>query len=40
MRAFVSSVLVALIIAVGGYVVLRNVQEPASVAYSTEGVRL
>ena len=40
MRAFVSSVLVALIIATVGYVVLRNVQEPVGVAYSTEGVRL
>lgn len=40
MRAFLSAVVIAIVIAVGGAVVLNKFQEPAQVAYSTSSVRL
>jgi len=40
MRSFIAAVIVAVIVAVCGAVVLDRVQEPASVAFSTTGVRL
>ena len=40
MRAFVTAVIVAVGIAVGAGLVLNKLQEPASVAFSTEAVRL
>jgi hypothetical protein len=40
MRAFVSAVIVAIVLAVVAGFMLNKLQESASVAYSTEGVRL
>jgi hypothetical protein len=40
MRAFVIAVVVAVVLAAIGGLVLTNLQEPASVAFSTEAVRL
>jgi len=40
MRAFVSAVVVAVVLAVVAGLVLSKLQEPVSVAYSTEAVRL
>jgi hypothetical protein len=40
MRAFVAAVIVAVVLAVIGGLVLNKVQEPVSVAFATEGVRL
>jgi len=40
MRAFVSAVIIAAAIAVVAGLVLNKLQEPASVAFSTEAVRL
>jgi hypothetical protein len=40
MRAFITAVIVAIVLAVVGGFVLNKLQEPASVAFSTEGVRL
>ncbi len=40
MRAFLSAVVIAVVIAAVGAVVLNKFQKPAEVAYSTEAVRL
>ena len=40
MRAFFAALVVAAVIAIAGAFVLNKIQESASVAYSTEGVRL
>ena len=40
MRAFLAAVVVSIILAAVGGLVLAKIQEPASVAYSTEAVRL
>jgi hypothetical protein len=40
MRAFVTAVIVAVVLAVLAGLALNRLQEPASVAFSTEGVRL
>jgi hypothetical protein len=40
MRAFLIALAAAAVIAVAGALVLDKMQEPVSVAYSTEGVRL
>jgi hypothetical protein len=40
MRAFLTAVVAAAVIAVVGGFVLAKMQEPVSVAYSTEAVRL
>jgi hypothetical protein len=40
MRAFLIALVAAAVIAVVGGFVLDKMQEPVSVAYSTEGVRL
>ena len=40
MRAFLIALVAAAVIAVVGAFVLNKFQEPVSVAYSTEGVRL
>jgi hypothetical protein len=40
MRSFILACLAAIIVAVGAAVVLDRFQEPASSAFSTEGVRL
>jgi hypothetical protein len=40
MRAFVIALVAAAVIAVVGAFVLDKIQEPVSVAYSTQGVRL
>jgi hypothetical protein len=40
MRAFVTAVIVAVVLAVAAGLALNKLQEPASVAFSTEGVRL
>jgi hypothetical protein len=40
MRAFVTAVIVAVVLAVVAGLTLNRLQESASVAFSTEGVRL
>jgi len=40
MRAFLAALVVAAVIAVVGAFVLDKIQEPVSVAFSTQGVRL
>jgi hypothetical protein len=40
MPSFIIACIAAIVIAVGGAVVLNHVQEPVSVAFSTEAVRL
>lgn len=40
MRAFLSAVVIAVVIAIVGAAVLGKFQEPVAVAYSTSGVRL
>jgi hypothetical protein len=40
MRAFVTAVIAAVVFAVIAGLTLNKLQEPASVAFSTEGVRL
>ena len=40
MRAFLSAVVIAVVVAGGGAFVLNKFQEPADVAYSTGAVRL
>jgi hypothetical protein len=40
MRAFLIAVLVAILLSAAGALVLDKVQEPASVAFSTDAVRL
>jgi hypothetical protein len=40
MRAFVTAVVVAVVLAVIAGLALNRLQEPVSVAYTTEGVRL
>jgi hypothetical protein len=40
MRAFLTAVIAAVVIAVAGALVLAKMQEPVSVAYSTDAVRL
>jgi hypothetical protein len=40
MRAFLSAVVIAVVIAGGGAVLLNKFQEPAQEAYSTDAVRL
>jgi hypothetical protein len=40
MRAFVTAVIVAIVLAVVAGLALNKLQEPASVAFSTEAVRL
>jgi hypothetical protein len=40
MKAFVSGVIVALVIAVGAAYILQAVNKPADVAFSTEGARV
>ena len=40
MRAFILACVAAVVIAAIGAVVLNSIQEPASAAFSTEGVRL
>lgn len=40
MRAFLIALVAAAVIAVVGAVFLDKIQEPVSVAYSTQGVRL
>jgi hypothetical protein len=40
MRAFLTAVVVAVVLAAVGGFILNKLQEPVSVAFSTEGVRL
>jgi hypothetical protein len=40
MRAFITAVVVAIVLAIGAGFLLNKLQDPASVAFSTEGVRL
>jgi hypothetical protein len=40
MRSFVAACVAAVIIAIGGAVVLNHYQEPVEVAYSTSAVRI
>jgi hypothetical protein len=40
MRSFIAGCLAAVILALVGAVALHSIQEPASVAFSTEAVRL
>lgn len=40
MKAFVSGLIAALIIAIGAAFILNTVNKPAEVAYSTEGARV
>jgi hypothetical protein len=40
MRSFITACIAAIVIAVVGAVVLNQVQEPVSVAFTTVGVRL
>jgi hypothetical protein len=40
MQAFAISILAAVVVAIGAYYVLNRYQEPVSVAYTTNAVRL
>ena len=40
MKAFLSAVVVAVVVAIGAAVVLDRVQEPSTVAFTTSGARL